>query len=263
MKAGIWVRRAMPSVEAPLVHAGIVLTVAGVSRCVSLEAYAAISVAPLVAGTGLAVAVDAPIVAEACGMGSIAAVEDVEVKILGRGLHYSTPGLDKVLADLATRLYSEGEDAIRLERLHPGGLLPASAIAAYAALGGTRAFVAGYPFPLGELEGYWAVAVHLKRRVAALNAVEALYGDPDEFTGLVLDSIENGVEGIAELGLHLAQLAGAERIVRKTLRAGADAALLDASGRVLLALVEDEIAASLLSAKLRALGDRYEGIVVA
>ena len=99
-------------------HTGIVLTVTGVSRCISIEGYAAASFAPWLAGSGGAVAFDAPVVAEACGMGSVAAVDDVDVRVVGRGLYYSTAGLARKL--LTARLLPEAQ-APRTPLQDPGG----------------------------------------------------------------------------------------------------------------------------------------------
>jgi len=257
----------MPGVEAPVVHTGIVLTVSGVSRCLSVEAYASASLSPLVAGSGLALAFDAPIVAEACGLGSIAAIEDVEVKLVGRGVHYSTPGLDKLLTDIAVRLYSEGNDVLQLEQF-PVSSIDARGLAGAlaASLSGSRVFLGGYGFPIGELEGRWAVVIRLRKRISTEKLVEYVVGEGgNALTERMLDVLDTGVDGLAGYGLWAASLAGrhAANLIKRVLRAGAEAAVLDTSGRIVVAIVEDEIEASLLSAKLRDLGDRFEGIVVA
>ena len=261
-----WVPEDMTGVEAPLVHAGIVLTVTGVSRCISLEAYASASLIPLVTGYGVAVAFDAPIVAEACGLGSIAAAEDVDVKVVGRGLYYSTRGVERGLADLAARLYSSGEDSVRLPPLPVSSFelgYPAEALVA--SLRGSSAIIGGYAFPLSALQGYWLVAARLRHPMRTDKVVEALYTGRLNAEELVVEIIDEGVEGLSRAGLALAQHSGRQgyRLVRKALRLGADAAFIDSSGRMLIAVVEDPVTVSMLSSKLRSLGDRYEAEIIA
>jgi len=247
-----------------VVHTGIVLTVTGVSRCISIEGYAAASFAPWLAGSGGAVAFDAPVVAEACGMGSVAAVDDVDVRVVGRGLYYSSMGLGEGLAELAAAAYLEGEDAVRLnlgpEVFEPGK--PAEAIAA--SLGGSSAIIGGERFPLGDLQGMWIVAVRLGKRIDTSGLYEKVYmkGGPAEDVALVLDE---GVEGLRRLGMLYATYAGrrAQALVKRALRLGAAAAYIDVTGRLLVALAESYEEAAMLSTRLRRLGPRYEAEVVA
>jgi len=257
----------VPSVEMPVVHTGIVLTATGLSRCLNVKAYAAVSVAPVVSGTGLALAFDAPIVVEACGLGSIAAIEDIEVKLLGRGLHYSTPGLGDALSKLAVKLYIEGEDVVRVGQFPFDEVeTPLNSFGALlASLGGSRAYINGYAFPLGELSGYWVVAVRLRKRVPTDAIVEYFVGEGQaEMADLIVEVLDRGIEGLADMGMRVARLGGrhVENIVRRTLRAGASAALLDYTGNLLLAITDDEVEASLVSSRLRSLGDRFEGMLV-
>ena len=95
-----------------LLHSGISLTVTGVSRCVSLDAFAAAGLVPGYAGAGAAVAFDAPVAAEACGLGSVAALEEVEVRVAGRGVHYSSAGLADELAVVVEAYYAGEEEAV-------------------------------------------------------------------------------------------------------------------------------------------------------
>jgi hypothetical protein len=215
-------------------------------------------------GNGLALAFDAPVVAEACGLGSIAAVENFDVRIVGRGLYYSTKGLDSMLAELAVKLYSEGEESIRFNRLSVDyAVQPIDALVA--SLSGSRAFIGGYAFPLGDLEGYWVVAVHLRKPIRTDTLYEQVYSTGGRLLAeLAVKTLDMGIEGLAEAGLALAELAGrrAEKLVKRAMKLGAEAAIVDASGSLLLALVEDEVAASMLSSSLRDLGDRFEGVMV-
>jgi hypothetical protein len=255
----------MPGVASPHIHAGIVLTVTGVSRCISLDAYTAVSLLPLVAGTGAAVALDAPVVAEACGLGNIVAEEDVDVKVIGRGLYYSQPGLEKGLAEIAVRLYAEGEDAVSLGRLGPGSLDPRYPLEAVeASLRGSTGVLAGYGFPLNDLQGYWGVVVRLRKRLRMRKVVEAVYTGLVDAETIIADVIDLGVEGLAAAGLRLAGIAGAsaQRLIRRVLRGGAEAAFIDYTGRLLVAVAEDETTVSILSSKLRGLGDRLEAAIV-
>ena len=247
-----------------MVHTGIVLTVTGVSRCISIEGYAAASFAPWLAGSGGAVAFDAPVVAEACGMGSIAAVDDVDVRVVGRGLYYSSAGLGRGLAQLAAAAYLEGEDAVKLD-LAPDAFEPGRPLEAIlASISGSSVAVAGERFPLGDLQGMWAVVVRLEKPVPTARLYEEVYarGGPAEDVAAVLDE---GVEGLRRLGLAYAGYAGrrAQSLVRRALRAGAEAAYVDSTGRLLVALVEDYEDAVMLSTRLRRLGPRYEAEVVA
>lgn len=253
-----------------LLHSGIALTVTGVSRCISVDAYAAAGLLPGFVGAGAAVAYDAPVVAEACGLGAVAAVEDVDVKVTGRGLYYSSSGLAAELADLVAALYS-GEESGAAGRLaggvqENGGELHPELLAA--SLRGSVAVMSGELFPLGDLQGYWAVVIRLRQRLQRyMEAVHDLVvSSVDMVNDVTVEVIDGGVDALARAGLLLARESGdrkALRLVQRALRAGAAAAFLDYSGRLLVALAESFEDAVTVSASLRGLGDRFEGEVIA
>lgn len=254
-----------------LLHSGIALTVTGVSRCVSVDAYAAAGLLPGFTGVGVAVAYDAPVVAEACGLGAVAAVEEVDVKVSGRGLYYSSSGLASVLADLVASLYN-GEETVAVPAQPVTG--PRGGSAALrpellaASLKGSTAIISGEFFPLGVLQGYWAVVVHLRRGLPRyMEAIHSLAAtDPGRVVDITVDVIDEGVDALEEAGILLARESGdktAVRLVKRAVRAGAAAAFLDYTGRLLVALAESYEEAVTVSASLRGLGDRFEGEVIA
>ncbi len=241
-----------------LLHSGISLTVTGVSRCVSVEAYAAVSLAVgLGGGAGLALAFDAPIVAEACGLGAVAAVEDVDVRVEGRGLLYSSRPLAAMLAEIVNDAYAEGEADIDVESVVERFL--ASYELPVASLAGSSVVVAGARFPLLDLAGYWVVAIRQPAGLAAVDSILFI----DEYK--VYDVLDLGVEGLDSIGRLQAEALGprALSLRRRLLREGAEAVVFDAYGGLVLAVVEGAERAFIVSSRLRGLGRRFEAPIVA
>ena len=240
---------------AAILHSGIALTVSGVSRCVSVEAYTAVALVPAVSGVGIVVALDLPLVAEACGVANLAVLEDVDVKVVGRGLGFAPRLLGELLADLVEAAYASGEMEEALERLR--GRLGYELLAA--SLSGSSLLVGPERFPLPDVQGTWAVVARTGLPTGRLLA-EASELDPAR----VVEHVEQGIDGIAELGHVLAARAGRryEKLVRRALRAGAEAAFIDAYTGNLVAITLDDVDAGIVASRLQRLAPVAEAPVV-
>ncbi len=247
-----------------LLHTGLVLTATGVSRCIELEAYAAATIAPAVFGVGAAIAVEIPVKVEACGLGRVAMTEDIDYKVKGHGIVYSTPGLVDALSWLAIEACREGNDAVGdlIQRLSGEAFYPYEAVVA--SLRGSTLVVDNNVFPLDALNGYWAVVVKLRRRIDMSRALLALVERPT-LREKLFSLTEGDVEALRDIGLEMAAAVGrrAAGIVRRVVKMGADAALLDASGSLLIVVTSEPVKAWSISPRLRSLGYRYEAPIVA
>jgi hypothetical protein len=87
-------------------NTSILLTVTGVSKCIEVEAHAALTVAPLaLGGVGIALAFDLPVHVKACGLGTLGLSENVEVSVWGPGLSFSDPFLAEGLKSIGFEAY--------------------------------------------------------------------------------------------------------------------------------------------------------------
>ena len=262
MKLYEWVRLML---ETAILHSSILLTVTGVSKCVSIEARGVVGFMPSLLGLGGALAFDAPVYVEVCGLGSVAAVEDLDVRIVGRGLYYSSRGLDRELVKYTIGAYKGDNDHNSIISTDSGFCM--NCVLVYTSIHGASIFIDNYRFPLSDLEGYWAVVIKLKKPFKhALNRiVENMVMNQDKYRELLLETIDDPLTGLHKIGTYTASILGkrAVSLVESLERKGAIAALLDYTGRAALAITEDAVNASLLSASVRNLGDRLEAEVSA
>jgi hypothetical protein len=92
---------------------------AGTSYCYMLEAKAAVSLSPLGAGVGLSLAFSEPLGVELCLTKGLGLEDQIELRIWGPGLAYSTSLLQDELASLAQKVFSLTENlkGIQLDRM--------------------------------------------------------------------------------------------------------------------------------------------------
>lgn len=248
-----------------MLHSSILLTVTGVSKCVSIETRAVVGFIPTLLGLGGALAVDAPVYVEVCGLGGVAAVEDLDVKIVGRGLYYSSSGLDRGLLEYAIEAYKGENDQNSI--ISKDGRLCVNCALVHASIHGTSVFIDNYRFPLSDLNGYWAVVIKLKKpfKHALRRIVEDMVVHQDKYRELILEAIDDPLTGLHKIGVYTAGVLGmrALSLVKRLERKGATAVLLDYTGRIALAVTGNAVEASLLSASIRGLGDRFEAEIIA
>ena len=206
-------------------------------QCWLLEAKAAISLSPWYLGVGLAVALDLPIAVEVCGVTGPGLVRDVEVRLSGPGLFYSSPGIEDALTALLATLKPDALEGGRLElaQVHEAiGLNTPFAELAYASLFGTALVTPTIPLLLAG-EPTWVLVVRLPGSIALPAS------PPDGFTALLyaLDPYEalrrstrTCLEQLAVVNESLAELA------RKLLGTGAYGVTVDSYGRLLVAFYD-------------------------
>ncbi|KSW11964.1 hypothetical protein CF15_04005 [Pyrodictium occultum] len=239
-----------------VIYTGIILTATGASRCIELEAYASLTLLPRVASLGVAVAVEVPVVAQACGMGMVGVVEDVEARVWGRGLYYSSPLLGGLLSRVVMDAYA-GEGKLPVERLRSPAAGTETLISS---LEGSTAVLGTAVMPLYDLSGLWAVVVRLEKPLERRLA-EAVYTNIGALEKAAYDTLDNPVDMIDSISERLAKLTGSRRLQRlreRLLKQGAIAVGLDIHGSHLIVVAEDAETAYTISALNRELGDRVE-----
>jgi len=239
-----------------VVHRGIVLTISGVSKCVSLSANGVIGLLPSMLGVGMAIAFDSPIHVEACGAGSVAAVEDVVVRVEGRGLFYSSEGLRRILSRIIVDVFSH--DRLRRQSLFG---LDSSELAASSIMG-SSIIVGDHRVPLRMLNGLWAVVVRLYKRLPQDFVHKMLVMLLDNIPGMFLDDTDSVFDSFLKVSRQLVMHGLLGESVREALRSGALFVVPDYSGRLLLAVVEDEDDAVMASLAFSGIGYRYEASIV-
>jgi hypothetical protein len=233
---------------------------------VSIEANAAIGVVPAFIGVGISVALEVPVVAEVCGMGSPTKLyENVEVKVGGVGLKFSTRGLAAGLAHLA-RLKYAGEGVLHAgASVHSGAHLLDYALA-YSSLLGSTIYVGEALVPLSELSGLWSVVVKLRSRASDPSRVliDLLSQIRPDFVAdsLLSDSALEVLEVLGRIQLKHVQPSVRRALEDARRKIGFLAAVLDYYGEKLLLITEDYESSELLSAKLARVGESIEGQLV-
>ncbi|ALL01657.1 hypothetical protein Pyrde_1614 [Pyrodictium delaneyi] len=244
-----------------VIHAGIILTATGVSRCIEVEAYATLTLLPRIVSIGVAVAVDVPVIAQACGLGTVGAVEDVEIKVWGRGLYYSNPALGEILGSLVSDAYAnDGAVTVNSISARMWGIETA-----IASLEGSSAVIEESTMPLYDISGLWAVIFRLGKPLNSERLVETVYSHVGVLERIVYDNIDDAPTLIDTLSEKIASISGIKRLqkIRGMLaRLGALAVGVDIYGKHVIALVEDAESAYILSAEMRELGDRVEAPVI-
>ena len=240
-----------------VIHAGIILTATGVSRCIEVEAYATLTLLPRIVSIGAAVAVEVPVVAQACGLGAVGAVEDVEVRVWGRGLYYSSPVLGEMLGRLVSDAYAK-EGSVTVSSLS-GRVWGVEAV--IASLEGSTAVIEDSTMPLYDLSGLWAVVIRLGRPLNEERLVETVYSNIGLLEAVAYDNIDNPIALVDTLGEKVATLSGIKKLQRirgALMKLDAVAVGVDLYGKHVIAIVEDAETAYILSAESRELGDRVE-----
>ena len=247
-------------------YTGIVLTATGVSRCIEVEAHTAITLVPRLGLVGVAMAADLPVIVQACSLGSVAATENIEVKVFGRGVAFSSPVLPRVLAKIGYEGYVREEITFgvisRALSDEPG------IETAMASLEGSLAMFPNTIVPLSGLRDYWIVITSLERPLPGSRMLEAIAEAVPVIEDAVLENmseplalIDAVVDAIVE---RLPQTLARRtlRLVNTATRAGASAAFIDAYGSRLAAIVEDEDTAYEVSRRLRRYGYTVEAPIL-
>jgi hypothetical protein len=144
-------------------NTSILLTVTGVSKCVEIEAHAALTLLPSAyAGIGISLAFDLPVHVKACGLGSLGLSEIVEVNVWGPGLEFSDPMLAKGLEAIGFEAYGSEHLSIRniRERIGEEGFE-----SVLASVEGSLAVTPVLVKPLENLVNTVAVVVKLKKPI--------------------------------------------------------------------------------------------------
>ena len=216
----------------PALGAGLAL-----EQCWLLEAKAAVSLSPWYLGVGLAVTLDLPIAVEVCGVTGPGLVRDVEVRLSGPGLFYSSPGIEDALATLLAALRPDvlEEGRLELAKVHEAiGLDTPFAELAYASLFGTALVTPTAPLLLAG-EPSWVLVVRLP------SPVEPPAGRPDGFAALLfaLDPYEALRRSTrAQLKLLAGVNESLAELARKLLGTGAYGVTVDSYGGLLVAFYD-------------------------
>ncbi|ABM80727.1 hypothetical protein [Hyperthermus butylicus] len=247
-------------------YTGIVLTATGVSRCIEVEAHTAVTLIPRLGLVGVAIAADLPVIVQACSLGSIAAGENIEVKLFGRGVAFSSPILPRVLTRIGYEGYVREEITFgvisRALSDEPG------IETAMASLEGSLAMLSNTIVPLGSLRDYWIVVTSLEKPLPGARMLEAIAEAESAIEDAVLEHIADPlalVDAVASVVAERLPRALARRMLRlinEAISAGASTAFIDAYGSRLVAIVEDEDTAYMVSQQLRRLGYTVEAPVL-
>lgn len=233
-------------------HTGIVLTATGVSRCVEIEAYTVLTPLPMVSQVGVGVAFDMPVVAEACGLGSPGLDEEIEIRVYGRGLAFSTPSLPHLLEDVVTKAYADNGE-LSFPALIDSTTPITRIETIIASLEGSTIVVNGIPIPLHEVADLWGIIVRLDRPLNKEKIVEGILTNVGAYEDIVLNNIDNMLEALYAITNKLYEktnLRPMRRIIREADRLGALSVFIDVSGQYVAFLFDNYDDAANASAAL-------------
>ena len=222
-------------------HMGIVLTATGVSRCIEIEGYTALTPLPAISQVGIGIGVDAPVIAEACGLGSPGLNEDVEIRIYGRGLAFSNPMLPKLLEEVAVKAYADNGE-INSTALANISSPTASLETIVASLEGSSVIINSTPIPLYELTGLWGVIVKLNKPINRERLTESLLVNIGKFGDILMTNLDDTLEGLYEITWLVykeTRLHEVKKLIELSHKLGALSISLDSSGALVIYIFED------------------------
>ncbi len=248
-------------------HTGIVLTATGVSRCVEVEGYAVLTPLPSISQVGIGIAFEVPVVAEACGLGGPGLDEEVEVKVYGRGLAFSTPSLPRLLEEAVMKAYVENGELKLSELINLSEPL-ARAETIIASLEGSTIVINGLPIPLYDAVGAWGVIVRLDKPLNRAKIVENILSNIGIYEDIILEGLSDIMEALYTFTSQLYESAHIDVIrgaIRQADRFNALSVFVDVSGKYIAFILKDyddaidaasslSLRGSVLEAPLTALG---------
>ncbi len=224
----------------PIVRTNIYLTVAGLSKCVGFEAYAALSLIPGFGGAGISISIDMPISVEACGVTSTGLEDEVEIRVRGPGLPYTSPDVPIGLEAAAEIAYSEGTlDAEKIALRLPDYIIAPDAVVS--SIAGSSAFIAGKIYKLSS-DGLWTVIVKLRRPLQTERVLLKTMRYRSILDALAIMFIDDIIEASKKHSHIYPAILGINRYtsaIDDALSAGALAATIDAYASKLIAFTED------------------------
>ncbi len=222
-------------------HTGIVLTATGISRCVEIEAYTVLTPLPMVSQVGVGIAFDVPVVAEACGLGGPGLDEEIEIRVYGRGLAFSTPHLPHLLEDAVTRAYADNGE-LSFTMLIDSSSLITGIETIIASLEGSTIVIDGIPIPLHEVADLWGIIVRLDEPLNKEKIIEAILTNIGTYEDIVLSNINNALEALYIVTNKLYEntdMTPVRQIIRKADRLGALSVFVDVSGQYVAFLFDN------------------------
>jgi hypothetical protein len=241
-------------------HTGIVLTASGVSRCVEVEGFATLTPLPLVSQIGIGISFDVPVVAEACGLGSIGVDEDVEIRAYGRGLSFSNPALPRLLEEVVIHAYLENGSIDSLDLSEVGEPL-ASIETIVASLEGSILVMNNVMLPLYDLSGLWGVITKLRRSLTREKIVEELVSNIGRYEDIILEHIDDPLTALYEVATRLndnIRLRKLDKFIKIGEEYSALAPIIDISGGLIAFIVDSAETAFELSSEMMKYGDVVE-----
>ncbi|BEP17075.1 hypothetical protein PYJP_04270 [Pyrofollis japonicus] len=241
-------------------HTGIVLTASGVSRCVEVEGFATLTPIPLISQIGIGVSFDVPVVAEACGLGSIGVDEDVEIRVYGRGLSFSNPALPRLLEEVVIHAYLENGSIDSLDLSEVGEPL-ASVETIVASLEGSTLVMNHVMLPIYDLSGLWGVIIKLRKPLAREKIVEELVSNIGRYEDIILANIDDPLTALYDVIVRLNDRIGLRplsRFIKIAEEYSVLAPIIDISGRLVAFIVDSAEAAFEVSNEMIKYGDVIE-----
>lgn len=214
-------------------HTGIVLTATGVSRCVEIEGYAVLTPLPMISQIGIGISFDIPVIAEACGLGSLGLSEEIEIRVYGRGLSFSNPVLPNLLEEVATRAYLDNGEVDFSAII--GLSKPLAGIETIvASLEGSNIVVNNIPIPLYDFGELWGVIVKLNKPLNGYKIIENVFSKIGNYEKILLENIDNIIDGLDSIYQRLYQetrIWKLGKMIKYSEKLGALGLVIDISGK--------------------------------